>query len=172
MSRTLVATPANWSDMSKVPIKFKCNLDGVCSDADKGFKHFLARFPKDASYQVSGRVSEQMTEHYGLWTAQVKMFADLGLNLTSKLSVAERDLVKTPWYYAYRSCVKGCGPEYGFLGSVKVTLQGVRRVRLARFDKLVDYVVTTRPEHVSLSLNDINNAFASVRSLDLSRAFS
>ena len=74
--------------------------------------------------------------------------------------VAEKEWVQTPWYYAYRANMVACGPEYGFLGSVKVCTHGARTVCMVKFDQLYTYAVTTRPENINSSLQDATNMFA------------
>ena len=144
---------------------FKCDLDTTeCAGGDKGFDKFLEAFPKDASYNMSGRGSDQMTEQITKVSEQVQMYLDLGGKLAAKFSVAERQWVHTPWYYAYRSNMLACGPEYGFLGSVKVCTHGARKVRMVRFDHLYGYAVTTRPENIATPFQDAVNLFAQVKS--------
>ena len=165
VQKVLLEKPDNWEEEAKEPILFKCDLDTTeCAGGDKGFDKFLEAFPKDASYNMSGRGSDQMTEKFTKVSEQVQMYLDLGGKLAAKFSVAERQWVHTPWYYAYRSNMLACGPEYGFLGSVKVCTHGARKVRMVRFDHLYGYAVTTRPENIATPFQDAVNLFAQVKS--------
>ena len=99
------AEPDGFKDsICKKPILFKCELDlKDCMDGDGGMKSFLDRSPNDPLYRMSGRGSEQMATNHAEFTGRLPApLTGLGASLLAKLIAAERDWVKTPWFYAHR----------------------------------------------------------------------
>ena len=64
-----------------------------------------------------------------------------GKVLRSNLSAGERNYVTAPWMFAYAPTMKACAPEFGFLGSIKYTIRGDRRVAMCPFHELLGYVI-------------------------------
>ena len=107
-----------------------------------------------------------MKENFASLQSKVQTFTKLGSKLIKKMSPSEVDWVKTPWFYAYRADMKSCGPEYGFVGSIKVTTSGSRRVRMVAFDDIMKFMAATRPQGSALGLREAADFFANVRCLD------
>ena len=155
-----------WATQYEKPLLFKCELDITpVMEGENGMEAFLKRFPKDPAFHSSGRGSEQIKGNFQALQPEVEALTSLGSRLAMKLSKPEVDWVKTPWLYIYRSNMMSCGPEYGFIDSIKVTTTGARRARLVQFNEFLECIASTRRDG-NVGLKEAKDSFANVRSLN------
>ena len=118
---------------------------------------FLQGFPSDKCYNTSGRGSIPLEAGIDDLAKRLMGFAKVGSKAKGMVSQSERTFLNQPWVYGYSSVMKSCGAEYGYLGSLKVATAGVRRIRCAGLEDLYQYVSSTKPARIPISLQDCSD---------------
>ena len=137
------------------PFVVKMQLDlGEQVKAD--VQAFTQAFPKDKTYGGSGRGSKVLDKGIDFVNGQIRKFFAFGNKIQPHISAAENNFLMPPWVYGYSSIMKACGPEYGYLSSLKVSLSGSRRVRLAPIHGLYTFIQSTRPAGSPVTMKDMS----------------
>ena len=87
---------------------------------------------------------------------QIKKSFAFGSKIQPHISAAEKNLLMQPWVYGCSSVMRACGPEYCYLSSLKVSLSGSRRVRLAPVHGLYTFMESTRPAGSPVTMKDMS----------------
>ena len=70
--------------------------------------------------------------------------------------------MKNPWWFGYIPKMRCTGPEYGFMSSLKLNLNGSRRVRICAFKDLEFYLLSQKPADSAVTLQEVNECLSEV----------
>ena len=151
--------------VEKTPALLKLKDFALSKELAEEYRTFVESFRDDKKlYGGSKRGAKKLGAQIDEARGHITKLEDLGKSTLQKLSPSEQAYVHAPWLWAYAPTEQDVGPEFGFVGSVKLHFEGSREFRIFKFEDVLNWCSTTKAATCSWTLQETFATFGSMSS--------